>query len=91
MPVPLVEIVNPNGRKGHVAATSRAAQAYKRPPSAERSTAGGDLPPDAPARNASTDTWRAYALTNGLTSQQVEDMTRDDLVAHFTTTASTGS
>lgn len=37
-----------------------------------------------PAKNASTDDWRAFGLDHGLSSEQVADMSRDDLVAHFT-------
>lgn len=93
----LVEIVNPNGRKGLVAVTSRAARLYKRPPSARGQQSeppelpdlalaapyieAGELPPG----NASTETWQAYGLAKGLPSEQVTAMTRDQLVDHFTT------
>lgn len=39
-----------------------------------------------PARNASTETWRAYAQSrpdSGLSSDEVEAFTRDEFVAHF--------
>lgn len=42
---------------------------------------------EAPAKNASTETWRDYARTrpdSGLSSDEVEAMNRDELVAHFT-------
>lgn len=49
---------------------------------------GNPLPPVSPelmpARNASTDEWRAFGLERGLSSEQADDMSRDDLVAHFT-------
>jgi hypothetical protein len=89
MPVELIEIVNPNGRKGLVPATSRAAREYKRPPSARDEPdltavaaliAAGDLPP----LNATTKFWRAYALAKGLPSEQVTTATRDDLIARLT-------
>lgn len=37
-----------------------------------------------PAKNAPTDAWRAFGLEHGLSSEQVADMSRDALVAHFT-------
>lgn len=74
MPVELVEIVNSNGRKGFVAKTSRAAAAYKQPPSArtpDPSAAPGPAeqtvvtsPPtglEKPAKSASKADWIAYA------------------------------
>lgn len=89
MAIPLVEIVNPTtGRKGRVAATSRAAQAYRRPPSSQRADIKGQLPDDAPNRGASTQTWQSYGTDHGLSPDQAEAMTRDDLVAHFTITES---
>lgn len=97
----LVEIVNPNGRKGLVAVTSRAARLYKRPPSARGQHGGREsqepvLPDlrlaapyiesgELPPGNATTETWRAYGLAKGLPSEQVTAMTRDQLVDHFTT------
>lgn len=102
MAVELVEIVNPStGRKGIVASTSSAAATYKRPPSArqegiEPSLPGGVIDPrlgnepeslDAPAKNASTEAWVAYATDpatpNGLSSDEASQMSRDELVAHF--------
>lgn len=93
MAVELIEIVNPNGRKGKVAATSRAAATYKQPPSARRADRSGeDARGDStqrptvaiPGGNASTDDWRAFGLAQGLTSEQVESMSRDELRDHFT-------
>lgn len=40
---------------------------------------GGDMP----KKNASIDEWRAFGLKHGLSSDQTDDMSRDDLVAHF--------
>lgn len=81
MAIPLVEIVNPvTGRKGYVAATSRAAQVYKTPPSARAASAARG---EKPAANASTEMWRAYGLAHGLPPEQVNEMTRDQLVDHF--------
>lgn len=75
MAVELVEIVNPTtGRKGLVAATSRAAAAYKQPPSA-RTPKPNEAPgpaeqtvdttppqaPEKPGKNGSKDEWVAYA------------------------------
>lgn len=76
MAVELVEIVNPNGRKGRVAATSAAARAYKQPPSADRTEVAPSAAPapvepvvvtepptgpQMPGRNASKPEWVAYA------------------------------
>jgi hypothetical protein len=44
MGVELVTIVNPNGRKGRVAATSKAAAAYKQPPSDRDESAPAGAP-----------------------------------------------
>ncbi|WP_193613161.1 hypothetical protein [Nocardioides lijunqiniae] len=98
-PVDLVEIVNPaNGRKGIVSATSRAATAYKRPPSARTGDAEPVQPAAAvdprlgeplelPAKNASTEAWVEYAThpatPNGLSSDEAAQMGRDDLAARF--------
>ncbi len=49
---------------------------------------GNPLPPvsadDMPAKNASTDEWRSYATTHGLSSESTAEMSRDSIVAHFT-------
>lgn len=56
---------------------------------------GNPLPPgevtlssEVPGKNASTDAWRAYARVHGpargLSSEQVDDMSRDDIAGHFT-------
>lgn len=99
MAVELVEIVNPsNGRKGIVSATSPAAAAYKRPPSARQEglvpvqpggvvdpRLSGELP--RPGKNASHEAWVEYsthhATPNGLSSDEAGQMSRDELVAHF--------
>jgi hypothetical protein len=39
-----------------------------------------DLEAQRPARNASTDEWRAYALLAGLTADEVESATRNELI-----------
>ncbi|GAA4059807.1 hypothetical protein [Actinomadura miaoliensis] len=36
-----------------------------------------------PARNASTDAWRAYAIAQGMTSDEAAAHTRDELVALY--------
>jgi hypothetical protein len=55
MAVELIEIVNDNGRKGLVAATSTAAKAYKTPPSA-RQPAANEVPgPAEPTGTAAVD------------------------------------
>jgi hypothetical protein len=38
-----------------------------------------------PARNASTEAWRAYAVEHGLTADEATELTRDQLVELFTT------
>lgn len=79
MAVELVEIVNPNGTKGTVASTSKVAgyardrqHGYRLPPSARQ-----------PAKSASAEVWRDYAVENGVPAEVAAGMTRDDLVAHF--------
>lgn len=98
MAVELVEIVNPNGRKGVVASTSTAATNYKRPPSARAQGLEPVQPgaatnpllgtaPERPAGNASREAWIAYAThpdtPNGLSSEAAAEMSRDALVDHF--------
>jgi hypothetical protein len=95
--IELVEIVNPvTGRKGKVAATSRAATKYRQPPSqraVDEPSVDPDLPanlgPAQPARNASTEEWRAYAsdprTPNGLSPDEAEQLGRDELIDHFNT------
>lgn len=82
MAVKLVQIVNPNGRKGWVAETSRAAEVYKRPPSTRTEQEPGDGD-GLPAKNASTETWRAYATAHGMSAEDADQMSRDDVVAHY--------
>ena len=48
-------------------------------PAAESSQPGGERPRD----NASTETWRAYAIDHGMTPEEVENLSRDDLVARY--------
>ena len=81
MAVPLVQITNPNGRKGWVPATHPRLHLFGRPPSTRHPR--GDVPPK---RNASLSVWRSYAASQGLPGDEAEQMTRDDLVARFTTT-----
>lgn len=80
MAVKTVEIVNPNGRKGRVAATYQpyVDGAFKLAPS--RRFPNGEA---APAANASTDVWRSYAVSQGLPGDEADAMTRDELVARF--------
>lgn len=44
-----------------------------------------EAPPTHPARNASTEVWRAYAVEHGLTADEANELTRDQLVELFTT------
>lgn len=49
--------------------------------------AAGDTGQDAdglPARNASTEVWRSYAVEHGVTEDQAQQLGRDELIAHFT-------
>lgn len=94
MPIELVEIVNPNGRKGLVAPGSRAALEYTKPP-AQRAKGPIDVagptdikpPLEQPPGNASTEEWRAFATDPNnpapLDLEAAGAMTRDELVAHF--------
>ena len=50
------------------------------PPDDEADLAGGDLPKG----NASRDEWWAYALGHGMTEDDVEPLTRDEIRDHFT-------
>lgn len=91
----LVEIVNPNGRKGLVSATSKAARLYKRSPStraAQEAESGlvapgpsGEAPyVEPPSRSGSTEQWRDWAVTHGGASpEDVANKSRDDLVAAY--------
>jgi hypothetical protein len=38
-----------------------------------------------PAKNASTEEWRSYAITQGMADDEAASMSRDDLVAHYST------
>jgi hypothetical protein len=91
----LVEIINPaNGRKGKVAATSKAASLYRQPPSARQGDTPApepDLPanlgPEKPAKSASTELWRDYAsdprTPGALSPDEAAEMSRDELANHF--------
>lgn len=92
-----VTIINPaNGRKGRVAASSKAAAVYNTPPSERTPVPEGPpaevpvnlLPPlEMPGKNGSTEEWRTYATDSrnpqALSSDTADQMTRDDLVAYF--------
>lgn len=41
--------------------------------------------PAQPARNATTDEWRTYAIARGMTTDQAASMGRDELIAHTST------
>lgn len=45
-----------------------------------------DGTPALPKKSASADTWRAYAVANGMTAEEAETLTRDQLVERFTNT-----
>jgi hypothetical protein len=45
--------------------------------------ADGDKPP---RRNGSAEAWRAYAIEHGLSAEEAEALTRDQLVERFTST-----
>lgn len=83
MAVERVTIVNPNRRKGVVAATSKAAREYRRTPGSR--SGGPEAEAQMPAKNASTQAWRNYATKHrGLSTDQAESLSRDELVARFT-------
>lgn len=87
MAVQLVQIVNPNGRKGWVAETSHTAAVYKRPPSAlaepQQLVEAAPEGVEVPARSASTEAWRDYAVAAGMPQDEADQMSRDQLVAHY--------
>lgn len=68
MPIELVEIVNPNGRKGRVAATSPAAKAYKRSPSTRDTATRQEpvYPTGAPVEAWTARQLTAYAADHGI-------------------------
>lgn len=72
----LVEIVNPNGRKGFVAAESDAAKLLRRPPSTDK-----------PTKSATKAAWVAYATAEStpgrLEPEAANAMTQPELVAAF--------
>lgn len=81
MAIEIVEIVNPNGRKGLVAATSAAAAHYDRPPSSQQAETEGD---GMPAGNASAEAWRTYAVdVRGMSPDDANAKGRDELVALY--------
>lgn len=92
MAVQLVKIVNANGRIALVPETypPLVRGDVRRAPSQRAAETPVNLAPEdggpepVPARNASTDVWRDYATSNGLSSEEADAMSRDDLVAHFT-------
>jgi len=94
MAVELVQITNPNGSTGWVSETypglgddaQGAVSTPTPPPEYPVNLSPGEPggPPEQPARNASTESWRDYATRNGLTFEQADAMSRDELVAHFT-------
>lgn len=62
------------------------AQGYGVEPVAELAEPEPAEPADSrPARNASTEAWRAYATEHGLTADDANELTRDQLVELFTT------
>lgn len=95
MAVPMRTIVNANGRKGRVAETypPLVAGDLKLAPSDRIPDKAFEDDPDVvaafdepiPAKNAGADVWRTYAVSQGLTDDEAEAMSRDDLVAMFTT------
>lgn len=44
-----------------------------------------------PRRNGSAEAWRAYAVTHGMTADEAEALTRDQLVERFTSTEESDS
>ena len=87
MAVRLVQIINPNGRTGWVAETSTAAAEYERPPSApddpQQPVEAAPEGVGQPASNASTQAWREYAVAAGMPLDEADQMSRDQLVAHY--------
>ena len=84
MAVPMRTIVNANGRKGRVAATYPPLVAGELKLAPKERRAQAEDPDQMPAKSASTEAWRSYAVRNGLTSDEAEALTRDELVAQFT-------
>lgn len=97
----LVKIVNSNGRIGRVSEKYRPLVTGKirRAPSEaaiDPSPEGApDVVPDpepgddeveTPAHNARTEIWRQYAVSKGLSEDEAAALSRDQLVARFTTT-----
>lgn len=91
MAVRMVRIVNDNGRTGLVPETHprvvdgslRLAPSQRSEQPANLSPAQGGQEP-MPARNASTDAWREYARQQGLSRDEADAKSRDELVAYFT-------
>lgn len=65
---------------------ARRAEARRTPPppspSPPRTPMGPD-DPEPPARNASTENWRAYAVARGMSPEEAGKRSRDDLVAEY--------
>lgn len=55
---------------------------------ADEEQPGEDKPP---RRNGSVQAWRAYAVAHGLTADEAEQLTRDQLVERFASTEETDS
>jgi hypothetical protein len=45
---------------------------------------GDGVVDELPKRSASTEAWRAFAVEHGMTAEDAEAMTRDQLVEHYT-------
>lgn len=89
MPIELVEIVNPNGRKGRVAATSPAAAAYKRSPST-RGASSDDYPAGPPTDEWTVKQLTAYAEATGISLDDLGARpAKADILAAVTTDADT--
>lgn len=52
-------------------------------PAEERDVDGDGQVEKLPARNASTEAWRQFAVEHGMTPEQADGLGRDELVAHF--------
>lgn len=64
-------------------------QAGTRDPDADNAPVVDDVNGDGvdetlPRRSASTDTWRRYAVAQGMSPDKVNSMSRDELVDHYT-------
>lgn len=91
MAVKLVKIVNANGNVGYVSDTHPGLDNMRRAPSGmkpqpqARDEAPAPVADEAPAGNASTETWRAFAAKQpGFTRAEADGMTRNEIKAEFT-------